>query len=266
MDTGQGRPAAGRGSQVAAFAAPLAVPMASSRTMLRARRAWAQGSLRMSTTVAMSDAAKQRNSDENAAALIVGASRGIGLAMSQAMSKRFKGRIICACRDPDNAGALGALWQFNPERFSIIGMDVTDEASVEEAAAETRKLTDNRLDLVINTAGILHRASDKRMPEKNLSQVDPEWMLENFKINTLGPALVMKHFSPMMVTSRKEDRVFSIIATLSARVGSISDNNLGGWYPSSPPASSRVWILPMPTVLSSQSGTLTGYPRQPKTS
>lgn len=108
-------------------------------------------------------------------------------------------------------------------------MDITDEKSVEEAAAEARELTGGRLDLVINTAGILHRKDDGKMPERNLSQLDPDWMLENFKVNTLGPAMVVKHFSPMMVTKRKDDRVFSVLATISARVGSISDNKLGGW-------------------------------------
>eukprot|EP00188_Purpureofilum_apyrenoidigerum_P001371 Plantae.Rhodophyta-Purpureofilum_apyrenoidigerum.ctg17443.p1 GENE.Plantae.Rhodophyta-Purpureofilum_apyrenoidigerum.ctg17443~~Plantae.Rhodophyta-Purpureofilum_apyrenoidigerum.ctg17443.p1 ORF type:complete len:318 (-),score=53.78 Plantae.Rhodophyta-Purpureofilum_apyrenoidigerum.ctg17443:97-1050(-) len=230
MAAGLNRSVAGNVRQTAAFAALSFRPMASSRLVLRMRCVRTGGSRRMSMSMAMSDAAKQRNSDKSAAALIVGASRGIGLAMSQAMSKRFKGKIICACREPDEAGALNALWQFNPERFSVVKMDVTDEVSVEKAAAEIRQLTDNRLDLVINTAGILHRASDKRMPEKSLSQLDPEWMLENFKINTVGPALVIKHFSPLMITLRKEGRVFSVIATLSARVGSISDNNLGGWY------------------------------------
>uniref|UniRef100_A0A7S3A3V0 Uncharacterized protein n=1 Tax=Rhodosorus marinus TaxID=101924 RepID=A0A7S3A3V0_9RHOD len=103
------------------------------------------------------DAAKRRNADVEAAALIVGASRGIGLAISQVLPKRFKGKIFCACRNPDEAGALGALWQFNPERFTILKMDVTVEESVSEAAT-------------------------KRMPERNLSQVDADWMIENFKV------------------------------------------------------------------------------------
>mmetsp|Transcript_43771 Transcript_43771/g.171255 ORF Transcript_43771/g.171255 Transcript_43771/m.171255 type:complete len:148 (+) Transcript_43771:631-1074(+) len=51
-----------------------------------------------------------------------------------------------------------------------------------------------------------------------------------FQINAVGPALVMKHFTPLMITSRKEGRVFSLLATISARVGSITDNQLGGWY------------------------------------
>uniref|UniRef100_A0A7S3A716 Uncharacterized protein n=2 Tax=Rhodosorus marinus TaxID=101924 RepID=A0A7S3A716_9RHOD len=176
------------------------------------------------------DAAKRRNADVEAAALIVGASRGIGLAISQVLPKRFKGKIFCACRNPDEAGALGALWQFNPERFTILKMDVTVEESVSEAATKLKDMSGGRLDLLINTAGILHDKSTNRMPERNLSQVDADWMIENFKINAVGPALVMKHFTPLMITSRKEGRVFSLLATISARVGSITDNQLGGWY------------------------------------
>jgi len=109
-------------------------------------------------------------------------------------------------------------------------MDVTEEASVSEAAEKLKEVSGGRLDFLINTAGILHDKSTSRMPERNLSQVDADWMIENFKVNTVGPALVMKHFSPLMITSRKEGRVFSILATISARVGSISDNQLGGWH------------------------------------
>lgn len=81
------------------------------------------------------------------------------------------------------------------------------------------------------------------MPEKSISKINPNWMMENYLINTIGPTLVMKHFgSKMNVDSHlnsnqseyqyqyEEDECqYSIIATLSARVGSIGDNRLGGW-------------------------------------
>lgn len=94
----------------------------------------------------------------------------------------FPGQIFCACRNPDEAGALGALWQFNPERFTILKMDVTVEESVSEAATKLKDISGGRLDLLINTAGILHDKSTNRMPERNLSQVDADWMIENFKV------------------------------------------------------------------------------------
>jgi hypothetical protein len=67
-----------------------------------------------------------------------------------------------------------------------------------------------------------------------IGQIDPEWMLYNFKVNTVGPMLVAKHFQTLLDTTRKlpsgEKRAVSVLATLSARVGSIGDNRLGGWY------------------------------------
>ena len=66
----------------------------------------------------------------------------------------------------------------------------------------------------MNTCGVLH---DKgKMPERSLSELDINWMLDNFKVNAVGPALVMKHFGLKMANEHT-----SVIATLSARVGSI---------------------------------------------
>lgn len=75
-------------------------------------------------------AALIRNADPNAVAVVVGASRGIGLAMVQKLVRRWKGKIVATCRDRESAGALGALWQFMPDRLSIITMDVCKEDTV----------------------------------------------------------------------------------------------------------------------------------------
>lgn len=71
-----------------------------------------------------------RNSDPNAVAVVIGASRGIGLAITQKLATRWNGRIVATCRDPSEAGALSALWQFMPDRFSVVQLDVEDETSV----------------------------------------------------------------------------------------------------------------------------------------
>lgn len=75
-------------------------------------------------------AAATRNADPSAVAVVVGASRGIGLAIVQTLVKRWRGRIVATTRKPDDAGALGALWQFMPDRLSIVPLDVCDESSV----------------------------------------------------------------------------------------------------------------------------------------
>lgn len=77
-----------------------------------------------------SDDARTRNADKNAVAVVVGASRGIGLAVVQNLVTRWSGRIVATCRNVDDAGALSALWQFMPDRFSLLPMDVCDEESV----------------------------------------------------------------------------------------------------------------------------------------
>eukprot|EP00737_Agarophyton_chilense_P002745 gb/GEZJ01003157.1/.p1 GENE.gb/GEZJ01003157.1/~~gb/GEZJ01003157.1/.p1 ORF type:complete len:327 (-),score=42.77 gb/GEZJ01003157.1/:348-1328(-) len=177
---------------------------------------------------AVATEASIRNSDPNAVALVVGASRGIGLAITQQLATRWKGRIVATCREPDDAGALSALWQFMPDRFNVIRLDVENEESIQDAVQNVKKWTeDSRVDLLMHTAGILHEGEN--MPETSLSRVKADWLQKNLAINLMGPVLVAKHFAPLMTTSRKKDRVPSILATLSARVGSISDNSLGGW-------------------------------------
>jgi NAD(P)-dependent dehydrogenase (short-subunit alcohol dehydrogenase family) len=99
--------------------------------------------------------------------------------------------------------------------------DLLDEASLEEAArlAAAR----GELRLVVDATGFLHDA--EQVPEKGLHELDAGKLARSFALNAIGPALLMKHVLPRM--PRKDKAVF---ATLSARVGSIADNRLGGWY------------------------------------
>jgi len=104
----------------------------------------------------------------------------------------------------------------------LLRLDVTNEDSIETAAAEVAKHT-GHLHLVLNVAGVLH-GSDFG-PEKKLAQVRPEVLRQVFEVNAFGPLLVAKHFHRFL---RHDER--SVFASVSARVGSISDNRLGGWY------------------------------------
>ncbi len=76
---------------------------------------------------------------------------------------------------------------------------------------------------MIDATGFLH--DERYQPEKSLRQIDPTHMALSFAINATGPALLMKHFLPLLARDRR-----AVFATLSARVGSISHNRLGGWY------------------------------------
>lgn len=100
--------------------------------------------------------------------------------------------------------------------------DLTDEASIANAARLAGH--DGRLDLVFVATGVLHR-SDGLNPEKSWRELDAATMADVFAINTIGPALIAKHLMPLLHRDRR-----AVFAVLSARVGSIADNGLGGWH------------------------------------
>ena len=111
-------------------------------------------------------------------------------------------------------------------RFARSGdppLDVTDEATI-EAAAERVRADGRPLRLLIDCSGFLH---DERHggPEKSYRRIDAEHMAHAFAVNATGPALLMKHFLPLLPREGK-----AAFATLSAKVGSIGDNRFGGWY------------------------------------
>ena len=101
-------------------------------------------------------------------------------------------------------------------------LDLTDEASIKAVADHVRE-AGQPVELVFDATGFLH--GDGYMPERSWRALDAEHMLLDYQLNTVGPALLMKHFLPLL---QRDSR--AVFATLSARVGSISDNRLGGWH------------------------------------
>jgi NAD(P)-dependent dehydrogenase (short-subunit alcohol dehydrogenase family) len=136
-------------------------------------------------------------------ALIIGASGAIGAAFVAQLEA-----------DPKCAGVVAL------HRHSLPAIDFADEPGVAAAAAELT--SQGPFHLIINAAGVLH--SPRFMPEKKLADLHYEQMLETFQANTFGPALILRHFSPLL------DRDRGVLAVISAKVGSIEDNRLGGWY------------------------------------
>ena len=106
-------------------------------------------------------------------------------------------------------------------RLSRPQLDLTSEASIMEAAATLK--AQGYFDLIFVASGILH--TPDLQPEKTIKQIDVQNLHTLFRINAIGPILVLKHFASLL---NPENR--SVFAALSARVGSISDNRLGGWY------------------------------------
>lgn len=138
-------------------------------------------------------------------AVIVGASGGIGRAMCGALSGNgFPGTVI------------------GLSRTSAPSMDLLDEASIEAAARHVAS-RGQPLRFLFLATGFLH--DDVHRPERSLRDLSVAHMTKAYALNTIGPALVLKHFTPLLP---REGR--SIVAVLSAKVGSIGDNQLGGWH------------------------------------
>ncbi len=134
---------------------------------------------------------------------VIGATGGLGSAFADALEAR------------EGMEEVVRLSRSGPVRLDYAEPDTIG------AAADT---VGGQLDLVIVATGLLH-AEDGFGPEKSLRDLDADALARAFAVNTIGPALVAKHFLPLM---RKDAK--SVFAALSARVGSISDNGVGGWY------------------------------------
>ena len=93
----------------------------------------------------------------------------------------------------------------------------------ESVAAAAESINSHKIDVIIAATGILH--SDRIKPEKSIKDINHQSFMKIFSINAVGPALIGKYFIPLLKKDTK-----SVVAFLSARVGSISDNKLGGWY------------------------------------
>ena len=115
------------------------------------------------------------------------------------------------------------------DRVKVLRLDVESQTSIEAAAAEIKNAY-GRVDCLLNVAGVLGDGGDTDLgPERSLNKIDRGWMERTMSINTIGPVMVAQSLVPLMKRDRRgEGR--TVIASLSARVGSISDNELGGWY------------------------------------
>lgn len=138
-------------------------------------------------------------------AIVIGANGGIGEAFVSELAA-----------DGEYGDVIGL------SRHSVPPVDLLDETSISSAASHLQQANVTPR-LIIVATGILHSATNG--PEKSLRDLDPDWMIENYRVNAVGPALIAKHFLPLMPRSGSVRLAF-----LSARVGSVSDNRLGGWH------------------------------------
>jgi NAD(P)-dependent dehydrogenase (short-subunit alcohol dehydrogenase family) len=143
-------------------------------------------------------------------AVVIGATGGIGSALLARLRAEDRFEVT-----------LGASRRPAADDPLALTLDLEDEASI--AAMAARLQGQPPLRLVIVATGVLHGPG--LSPEKSYRALDPAALARVFAINTIGPALVAKHLLPLMARDGR-----SVFAALSARVGSISDNRLGGWH------------------------------------
>jgi NAD(P)-dependent dehydrogenase (short-subunit alcohol dehydrogenase family) len=160
------------------------------------------------------------SSDILKAALIIGGGQGIGLGfVRQLLAQSDIERVYATYRRLESAAELLAI---DNSRLHCLQMDITDEAQIaaviQEIQAETKTLN-----YVINSAGVLHEG--EMQPEKSLRHINSEQLLRYFQVNSIGAMLLFKQVQPLLKHDAR-----SILATISAKVGSIGDNQIGGWY------------------------------------
>ena len=144
---------------------------------------------------------------------VFGAGGGIGAALVAALLARADVETVFALSRRPGPG--------QPERRLVpLAFDLQDEASIAAAAAAIGA----PLDLCVIATGVL-TLPDGTGPEKSWRQIDPAAMAQVFALNTIGPALIARHMLPLLPRDRR-----AVFAALSARVGSIGDNRLGGWH------------------------------------
>lgn len=139
---------------------------------------------------------------EDQAAVVIGASGGVGAA------------VACLLKASGRFAVVHALSR------SGTGFDLEDEAAIAAAAAQVAE--GPAPTLVFIATGVLHHGFE---PERGYRALTAEHMMRDYRVNTVGPALVAKHFLPLLPRDRR-----AVFAALSARVGSIGDNRLGGWH------------------------------------
>jgi NAD(P)-dependent dehydrogenase (short-subunit alcohol dehydrogenase family) len=153
-------------------------------------------------------------------ALVVGGGQGIGLGfVRKLLAHEDIERVYATYRRLESATELLAIAD---PRLCCLQMDITDESQIAAVINQIQAQTP-ALDYAINSVGVLHEG--ELQPEKSLRHINSDRLLHYFQVNCIGALLLFKHIQPLLKHPRR-----SILATISAKVGSIGDNQIGGWY------------------------------------
>ena len=172
------------------------------------------------------------NDMNNKTYLIIGGTGGIGQAMVKQLVQESAADQTDGASAKRHSTQVFATYHrsepnFEAENLHWLPMNISDEDSIQKAA-DTIKQTMGHVDWVINCVGLLHTKTAQ--PEKALRQIETEFFLHNMQINALASLLIAKHIKPLLAKAERSAEHPGIFATISARVGSITDNQLGGWY------------------------------------
>jgi len=143
---------------------------------------------------------------------VIGASGAIGAAMVTLLASSDQVERIYAC---SRSSAVPAA-----DNIVCLPVDLLDDQSIARAAEQITE----PLDMVLVTTGILHEGENLK-PEKSIRDFHPDHFARVFAVNITGPSMVAHYFLPKMARNRK-----NVFAVLTGRVGSIEDNQMGGWY------------------------------------
>ena len=149
--------------------------------------------------------------------LVTGAGRGLGLAFVHHWAARGA-RVFAAVRDPARAEDLHRLADERPDRVTVLPLDVTDEAAIEEMVGTIAADGDGRLDVLVNNAGVSPRGEE-------FTNLDAERMGDVFRVNAIAPMIVARHCAPLL---RRSDH--PRIANISSAMGSLADKDYGRHY------------------------------------
>ena len=145
---------------------------------------------------------------------------------------------MACCRNPEQATELNEFIGTlpDPSRVEVMPLDLEEQSSIEAFGTRVRN-TYSRVDILLNVAGLLGDSDTTPGPERSISRIEREWFETSLAINLIGPVMLTQELVPLLGQrrrSRKDDdtkgRPAAVVANLSARVGSISDNRIGGWY------------------------------------
>ena len=165
---------------------------------------------------------------------VQGASRGLGLSLVKRLLTFSSARVVGTCRNKDPQDLFKLRDQFQDRLQVVSGVDLTDKDAGNRVLESLENVS--HLNLLINAGGVLHNLKEpgqesKILPEKSINEYQFEWAQFVMQVNCLGTLNFTKSLLPFLIRGGEQDTSFpAVLASISAKTGSIEDNHLGGWY------------------------------------